>query len=166
MYQILFMTNDDSRNTFAANVPNNKIDFVTEYLSEFGGYVRFSSDVYDDKVSAKEYEGYGKFHNETALKKWLYENVFHTSFGCLDEFVQWYDSLFDEMQKRDKVENVCTDILYEDYRTGKDTMDVWRKLQYKVWDQIGEYNVQQFTRTRMKDFIRQALIDYTLEATI
>lgn len=166
MYQLLFMTNDNSNKTFAANVPNNKLDYITEYLSEFGGFVRYSTDIYDDKISAKEFEGYGKFHNETALKKWLYENVFHTSFGCLDEFVQWYDSLFDEMQRNEKVKDICTDILYEDYNTGKYTMDVWRKLNYKVWDLISEYNVQRFTRGTLQKFIRRAFVDYTLEAKL
>lgn len=166
MYQILLMTNDNSKQTFAANIPNNKLDYIIEYLSEFGHYLRFGVDIYDDKISAKEYEGYGKFHDEKALKVWLYEKVFHGSFGSLSEFTQWYDSLFAERERRRKLEDVCTDILYEDYRTGKNTMDVWRKICIKVDDIIEDEHITRYTPAALRPIIRRGMVDYILEATL
>ena len=76
MYQLLFTTNVNERKTFAANVPEKEVPFLTETLPTYFGYQHYGVDIYDDKVSVKSYEDYGKFHTKKELISWLYENVF------------------------------------------------------------------------------------------
>lgn len=163
MYQCLFTTNDGKNNTFAANVPNKEVDFLTETLPDYFGYLKYGTDVYDTKISAKEYKGYGKFHNKQELLEWLYENVFKPDFKNLADFQQWYYSTMEEIKERTRIEDLCTDILYEEYFTGKNTMDVWRRIGWFVDDSIREYNNTHPTKNHLRKYVRMAFANYALE---
>ena len=81
MYQILLTTHlNGETKRFAANVNPSDDEFIENELSALGGTEHFSVDLYDDKVSVTEYEGYGKFQTLSELVAWLAENVFGDEF--------------------------------------------------------------------------------------
>jgi hypothetical protein len=98
MYQLIFCTNDNAKKTFAANVSQKDADFLTECLCKIG-WQRFLVSIYDDKVTAKNHEGYGYFHTKNELLKWLYENVFQYCFKSLDSFKNWYQETLKTFQQ-------------------------------------------------------------------
>ena len=81
MYQILLTSHKNGETKrFAANVNPSDYTFIDNDLSVLGGVEYFGVDLYDDKVSATEYEGYGKFQTLSELVAWLAENVFGDKF--------------------------------------------------------------------------------------
>ena len=162
MYQLLFTTNVNERKTFAANVPEKEVPFLTETLPTYFGYQHYGVDIYDDKVSAKSNEDYGKFHTKKELLVWLYDNVFKYLLDNIPSFEEWYKKTLDDVIQKNQIENNCMDILYDDYLTGKDTMNVWRKIGFYVWESIQNFNNMHPTKQHLREYIKHAFVNNAL----
>ena len=163
MYQLIFTTNDNTRKTFAANVPEKDAEMIQERLSTVGGFTRFMVDVYDTQVTAKEYEGYGRFKSKKELLKWLHENVFMNDCKSLEEFTEEYRQILERYNDNTRLDNMAVDILYDDYLTGKDTVTVWKKIRGYVTCTMADYNCPRPSASRLRSFIRSAFVELALD---
>lgn len=165
MYQLLFSADTGERKLFAANVPIRDVPFLTEKLPTYFGYRHYGCDVYDVKVSKKSDVDYGKFHTKKVLLPWLYENVFKYGYGfkTLADFQEWYKDTLEETIKKEQIENTCIDILYDDFLTGKDTMNVWKKIGFYVWESILNFNNTNPTKNHLRQYIKYAFVSHTLD---
>lgn len=165
MYQLLFMTNDDTSKKIAANVPEKDASFLTERLNNLGGFTRYNVSLYDTKVTTKKYEDYGRFKSKQELLLWLFLNVFTDRKECktMEDFTEQYRQMLERCENKKRLDNMATDILYDEYITGKDTFDIWKKLRWHVMDIMENYNCKRPTKDRLRSFIRLAFVKYVLE---
>ena len=164
MYQILFTTNDNSGKTFAANVPAREAEFITEILCTAGGFRRFGTDIYDEQISAKSYEGYGQFKSKKELLTWLFLNVFAPckDFATLEDFTRYYNEKLAEHLEAARIENACIDILYNDYTAGWENEKVYSKLRTYIDDCISNDNQQHPDKAYLRRAIRRAFVELAL----
>ena len=164
MYQILFTTNDNSGKTFAANIPAKEAEFITEILCTAGGFQRFDTDIYDEKISAKSYEGYGQFRSKKELLTWLFLNVFapYKDFATLESFTQFYNEQLAEYLEAARIENACINILYNDYTAGWNNEKIYNKLRPYIADCISNDNQQHPGKAYLRRAIRRAFVELAL----
>ena len=164
MYQILFTTNDNSGKTFAANVPAREAEFITEDLCFIGGFRRFGTDIYDEQISAKSYEGYGQFKSKKELLTWLFLNVFAPckDFATLEDFTRYYNETLADYCEAARIENACIDILYNDYTAGWENEKVYSKLRTYIDDCISNDHQQHPDKAYLRRAIRRAFVELAL----
>jgi hypothetical protein len=161
MYQLLFTTNDNSGKTFAANVPAREAEYITETLCTAGGFLRFGVDIYDEQISAKSCEGYGQFRSKKELLEWLYLNVFAPckDFATLEDFKRYYSEQLAAHTEAARIENVCINILYNDYTTGWESENVYNRLRPYIADCISNDNQQHPGKAYLRRAIRRAFVE-------
>lgn len=164
MYQILFTTNDNSGKTFAANVPARDAEFITEDLCFTGGFRRFGTDIYDEQISAKSYEGYGQFKSKKELLTWLFLNVFAPckDFATMEDFTRYYNETLAEHLEAARIENACIDILYNDYTAGWENEKVYSKLRHYIDECISNDHQQHPDKAYLRRAIRRAFVELAL----
>lgn len=162
MYQILVNTADFSNKLFAANVPEKEVDFIKDEFCYDGGFTRFDVDVYNERVSAKSYEDYGRFCAKSDFLEWLYLNVFKHDYKNLDEFKQHYTEQLAEFQEENRVKNICLDILYNDYTAGWENERVYDRLYPYIIGCIMDDNQQRPDKKYLRRAIRRAFVSCTL----
>ena len=164
MYQLIFTTNDNTRKTFAANVPEKDAEMIQERLSTVGGFTRFMVDVYDTQVTAKEYEGYGRFKSKKELLTWLFLNVFAPckDFATLEDFTRYYNETLAEHLEAARIENACIDILYNDYTAGWENEKVYSKLRHYIDECISNDHQQHPDKAYLRRAIRRAFVELAL----
>ena len=69
------MTNDNTKQKLAANIPNGELDFF-ERLSTLGGFQRFLMSVYGIDTNLTYHADYGTFVTKGECIAWLSKNVF------------------------------------------------------------------------------------------
>lgn len=151
MYQVLFSNRGD---TFAANI--SKVEY--EYLSEA---TSIQPDLYDVKVSAKSYDGYGDFKTRDELLRWFHEKWYQNM--KFDEFISKYESGFENYKRKMRINRVCSGILYYEYNTGVDTEECLRRIGGMIHHFIEQYNVEP-TKQNLRKYIRFAMRDYILNS--
>ena len=164
MYQILFNTEDMTGKLFAANVPANEVEFITDCLADMGGFTRFGCDIYDEKISAKSYEGYGQFKSKKELLKWLFLNVFAPckDFATMEDFTQYYNERLADYREENRIEDACLDILYNDYTAGWENETVYKKLRPYIDETISNDRQQHPNKAYLRRAIQRAFVELAL----
>lgn len=164
MYQILINTVDGKSKLFAANVPANEVGFIQEELRYDGDFTRFDIDVYDEKVSARSYEDYGRFLSKEAMLGWLYKNVFKHDYKDLEAFKEHYRESLEEYREYERIKELCIDILYNDYTAGWENEKVFSRLYPHIIGCISDDNEQRPNKAYLRRAIRRAFVEYTLNS--
>ena len=162
MYQILINTADSDVKLFAANVPANEVEFIKDEFRFEGGFTRFDVEVYDEKITAKSYEDYGRFLSKEAMLGWLHKNVFSHEYKTLDAFRQHYHEALAEYREEERIKNLCLDILYNDYTAGWENERVFNRLYPHIISCIEGDNAKYPNKPYLRRAIRRAFVEYTL----
>ena len=147
---------------FAANVPANEVEFITDCLAYLGGFTRFGCDIYDEKISAKSYEEYGEFKSKKELLKWLFENVFKGSYKTLEDFTRHYNERLADYREENRIEDACLDILYNDYTAGWENEKVYKKLRPYIDEAISNDHQQHPDKAYLRRAIQRAFVEVAL----
>lgn len=150
MYQVLFYS--ETKGRFAANISKEEYEFLDDVALP-------CPDLYDTKISAKSYNGYGDFKTRNELMHWLHQ-VWSPN-KKFEDFMAQYNEDFDNYKKSMRISRICSGILYYEYNTGYSTDKCWRRIGGMVHRFLEQYNAEP-TKPNLRKFIRFAMRDYVL----